>query len=194
MHYNMHTLPYSTYTHSQSYNIIAKWCHECKSCGNSLPPTSPFLGVAVPTPHTSGCLPIQKYPPVSSPIASWRHGYRRTSHVLWRTPQRLRSSHLDFQSPIHYLGVHIPFEGARVSRHNISQAYILFDLKYIWQTLEMTSRTQSHPQILLISIPWVTSPEHNILIKYSNKIHNFVHLRIILPLHNIKTSNTIFHN
>jgi len=67
--------------------------------------------------------------------------------------------------PSNIWGFPITFESARASRHNISQAYILFALKYIWQTLEMTSRTQSHPQILLISIPWVIDPQHNMLIK-----------------------------
>ena len=130
----MHRLLYSAYTHWQSYNNIAKWCHECKGCGNSLPPTSPFLGVAVSTPRIPGCLPIQKSYPVSSPIMSWRHGYRGMLHVLWRTPQRLHLSHPDSQSPIHYLGVPILFEGARASRHKIwatvvgSDIFVLLDI------------------------------------------------------------------
>ena len=121
---------------------------------------------------------------MSSPIIGWRYGYRGTFHVLWRTPQRLHSSHLGLQFSIQYLGVRIIFEGARASRHSISQAYILFDLKYIWQSLEMTSRTQPHPQILLSSTPWVTT--HNIIYS-SNTAIKYTILHIFASLHHYIT-------
>jgi len=74
IYHDMHTLLYSTYTHAQSYNNIAKWCHDYRGCGNSLPSISPFLGVAVSTLRILGCLP---HPEILS------HVFNYHSLVLW---------------------------------------------------------------------------------------------------------------